>query len=473
MSIMVSLLRFRFWRVIAVAARCGTLAAGLSTLIAVPATAQLIGNPLEIPGQIGRDIGRTVPDDRGLRDRVEDVAETVEEEVDAGIESVEETADTAVDAVEDIVAAALEVFADGADPSGQRIEREVWVVLVPAEHADQIPGWGFTIRERRDLEGLDLVMIRIDAPEERGMRETELDLDRNAPGTVVDFNHIYGAGADEPRPEAGTFAANASSVDEPRADTGDATPTAGAALAVGVIDSAVAQSHEALHGIELVQEDFVPFEGERPTRHGTAVASILVESAKMSAAGALRLYVASVFFTDEGNETIATTGSLVAALEWLGGYEVGVINMSLTGPPNRVLEAALAAVAKRNVVVVAAVGNEGPASKPLYPAAYDTVVGITAVDSENRIYRHANRGEQVAFAALGVRAKVAKGDGGYGRETGTSMAAPVAAVIIARALAVETAPSSEVLTELQRTAVDLGERGFDPVYGFGLITPIH
>jgi minor extracellular protease Epr len=147
--------------------------------------------------------------------------------------------------------------------------------------------------------------------------------------------------------------------------------------------------------------------------------------------------------------------------------------MSLAGPPNRVLEAAIAAAVEHGTLVVAAVGNNGPAAEPLYPAAYASVVGVTAVDSGNRIYRYANHGRHVMFAAPGVRIRVADSDGGYANESGTSMAAPYAAAVIARAAARSDAPSPVgVVTALQATALDLGAKDFDDVFGYGLIANV-
>ena len=147
--------------------------------------------------------------------------------------------------------------------------------------------------------------------------------------------------------------------------------------------------------------------------------------------------------------------------------------MSLAGPPNRVLEAAISAASERGMLVIAAVGNNGPAGEPLYPAAYAHVVGVTAVDSANRIYRYANRGRHVTFAAPGVRVKVADDGGGYSTESGTSMAAPYAAAIIAQAVAKGVAPSNdEVLAALKAAAIDLGDKDFDDVFGYGLIANV-
>ena len=233
--------------------------------------------------------------------------------------------------------------------------------------------------------------------------------------------------------------------------------------------------HGAFRTADIVQKDFVPFVDPRPLRHGTAVASILVGDRGLlgDRAGGTRLYAASVFFEDAAGNPAATTASLVAALAWLVGEGVPVVNASLAGPPNTVLEAAIEQVTSRGVLVVAAVGNNGPAGEPLYPAAYEAVVAVTAVDSANHVYRYANRGRHVKFAAPGVRVRVADSAGGYENESGTSMAAPYAAAMIGRSIAAAGAlPLNELLAALQAAAVDLGDKDFDHVYGYGLIAAV-
>lgn len=426
------------------------LAIAAALAAATPAHAQLggAGGALDtVADQVGQTVG-------GI---VEPLGNEIEQRADAAGETV----DAVLDDIDRIGAAATELFLGAEDPAGQDIEGDVWIVLVPGEFSNQIPGWGFSVRERRDLDGLDLILLRIDAPPDRGMTETELELNAGAPGTVVDFNHVYGpTQADATGALAGRAAAGAGQA---------ATSVPPGALTLGLIDSAIAASHEAFSADTIVQRDFVAFQGERPREHGTAVASIALEALKSAASDRpLALLVASVFVAAE-REQIATIDSLVAALGWLESQNVAVINMSLTGPENRVLEVALAAIARQGTIVVAAVGNEGPAGKPQYPAAYDTVIGITAVDDARRVYRRANRGPQVHFAAPGVRVRVARSDGGFRRETGTSMAAPVAAAVIASELAAGVNDIAAVLRQLEQGAVDLGDPGYDNVYGHGLI----
>ena len=337
------------------------------------------------------------------------------------------------------------------------------MILVPAQYAQRIAGWGFTIRERSDLATLDRVLLRVDAPEDRDIAQAALELALDAPGTLVDFNHLYRPGAES---------APASFAARPAAVVSAAVRPAPSGAKIGLIDSAVASDHEALRAANIEQRDFVPYAGPRPLEHGTAVASIIVGDSQALhplLAGA-RLYAASVFFADGERHPAAAAASLVAALDWLAANGVRTVNMSLAGPPNSVLEGAVKQAVEGGAVIVAAVGNNGPVGGPLYPAAYESVVGVTAVDAGNRVYRYANRGRQVTFAAPGVKVKVARSAGGYGVETGTSLAAPYAAAIIASSLALRAEqPADRVVAALESAAIDLGDKDFDEVFGYGLI----
>ena len=117
--------------------------------------------------------------------------------------------------------------------------------------------------------------------------------------------------------------------------------------------------------------------------------------------------------------------------------------------------------------IVAAVGNAGPAAPPLFPAAYDGVAAVTAVDGEHQVYRRANRGDHVDFSAPGVDVLAATPGGGYATVSGTSFAAPFVTALIATREATQLS-GVDVEIELQREAMDLGREGFDPVYGYGL-----
>ncbi len=101
------------------------------------------------------------------------------------------------------------------------------------------------------------------------------------------------------------------------------------------------------------------------------------------------------------------------------------------------------------------------------PAAYDTVVAVTAVDSSNRVFRLANRGAYLDIAAPGVGLLHAKAGGGYAASSGTSFAVPFAAT--AAASLVRAQPGEDVMALLYQTAEDLGPPGRDEIYGYGLL----
>lgn len=417
------------------------------------AYAQVAGDILDrdIAGRIESQVTDTIED--RLETRVETaVTERLEGEVRGRLMETVETAETPT-----------RTFVGALDEGGWTIERDTWVMLIEPDYLPRIERWGFTVEERRPLEGLGLVLVRLDAPDDRDLERVAAKIALEAPGTVVDHNHLYRTDA---RDEAENAANCARTPDEAW------SPPAGRRIDIGIVDTAVATDHPALKSADIVHKDFVPFERAEPLDHGTAVASILVgqsDELRGRLPGA-RLHAASVFFRDGEGGIGATTASLVQALAWLDETGVPVVNMSLSGPPNRLLEKVIDRMTANGTIVIAAVGNNGPAGRPLYPAAYEPVVGITAVDACHRIFRYANRGRQVAFSAPGVSIRVARGDGGYGFEQGTSMAAPYAAAVIAATLAASPNESG-IVEKLETAALDLGEPGFDDVFGFGLIGP--
>jgi subtilisin family serine protease len=124
----------------------------------------------------------------------------------------------------------------------------------------------------------------------------------------------------------------------------------------------------------------------------------------------------------------------------------------------------------RGHLIVAAVGNDGPAAAPLYPASYPDVVGVTGVDSQQRVLMEACRGKHVDFAAVGVNQNAAIPVQAYAPVRGTSFAAPVVAGLLAARLPEPNKVAAEsAIRELTSQARDLGARGPDTVYGQGFV----
>jgi subtilisin family serine protease len=195
-----------------------------------------------------------------------------------------------------------------------------------------------------------------------------------------------------------------------------------------------------------------------------------VASLIAGAAPGASVFAANVFTLSSDGREVATADAIVRGLDWLAGLQVAVINLSLTGPANPILEAMIGRLTKRGHILVAAVGNEGPRGAPQFPAAYDRVIGVTAVDENARVYLYANHGDCVDFAAPGVNLEVADQKGLIGRASGTSFAAPLVAARLAVLLDVPNVRGADAAVEaLAARARDLGAPGRDPVYGYGLI----
>jgi subtilisin family serine protease len=162
--------------------------------------------------------------------------------------------------------------------------------------------------------------------------------------------------------------------------------------------------------------------------------------------------------------------SIIASLDWAVSQGARVVNMSFAGPSDPALGRALAAAYQKNVVLVAAAGNSGPKSPPLWPAADSHVIAVTATDFDDRLYAMANRGNHVAIAAPGVDILVASPGAAYQMETGTSFSAGfvsgVAALVLQRTPQLTPDAVKRVLLS---TAHDLGPKGRDDQFGAGLM----
>lgn len=333
------------------------------------------------------------------------------------------------------------------DRNGDIVVRSEVLAMAPsAEALATARARGFSERETLEAGELGLRIVVLTAPAGMSTRRAVETLRGIDPAGAYEYNHIYlGSGAEQTAPKQAH------------------SHGAGAAARIGLIDSGVDADHPALAGASLQQRGFAG--ATIVGAHGTAIGAILI--GENGAAPGASLYVADVY---GGRPTGGGATAIVSALNWLVQSRVAVINISLVGPSNRALEAAISAALERGVVIVAAVGNDGPASPPLYPAASPGVIGVTGVDARNRVLPEAVRGEQVDFSAPGSDFTAASPSGGYVRVRGTSYAAPIVAGLIAQRLnAPDAASAQRAEAALAAAAVDLGARGRDRVFGLGLV----
>ena len=244
-------------------------------------------------------------------------------------------------------------------------------------------------------------------------------------------------------------------------------------VAIGLIDTGVDTSHPALRGAP-VQVVRLPDQGAvRPadTAHGTALAALLIgRSPDLPVlAPSARLVAVDAFQRGPLGDERMEVWDLLAAINAVVANGARVINMSFSGNTNQLVEQAVARVHQRGVVVVAAVGNRGPQAGPQYPAAYPNVIAVTAVDTDQRIYRRAGRGPHVDFAAPGVDVPTAEPGGGTGSRSGTSFATPFVSAAAAMVMRQRSLPPAGVARQLVATAKDLGAPGRDDTFGYGLL----
>lgn len=343
-----------------------------------------------------------------------------------------------------------------ADPQGAPMLRgEVLAFSASSAAMQAAHEAGFVVIREKNLESLDARLVVLRAPAGTATRRALKQLRALDPEGTYDFNHVYtesGAVAPAPSPPK------------------DAAPTSepqGRGARVGLIDGGIDATHPVFRGIELQLHGCE--EKRVPSAHGTAVASLLVGRADgfLGAAAGATLYAADVYC---GVAAGGAVDAIVEALSWMARERVAVVNVSLVGPPNRMLETVVRALLARGHILVAAVGNDGAAAPPLYPAAYSGVVGVTGVDARERVLLEAGRGSHVDFAAPGADMAAANTTSPFAAVRGTSFAAPIVAGLLAAYVSnPETQSASHAIADLTAQAVDLGPRGRDKTFGDGLV----
>lgn len=350
------------------------------------------------------------------------------------------------------------------DPDGDpHISGEILILVDAAEYAEIISKLPYRIIAERRIKTLGQVMARLQAPT-RDFQTAARLISANAPGAVIDYNHTYDL-------------SNAGAALEATANIRRDSRIAlnGARVRIGMIDSGVDRFHPSLKQADLVIRDFSPQNTRKSFSHGTAIASLIVGDEANRFTGLIpeaTLYAASVFGVSGQGRVRSTTEDLIRAIDWLTANSVPVISMSFAGPKNILLEKIIKTASEKGFTFIAAVGNDGPNAEPRFPSAYASVVAVTAVDDNRRIYRRAVTGSHVEFSAPGVRVLAANDKNyAYANFTGSSFAAPyVAALIAARMPAHDPANKAGVIDFYRKTATDLGQEGRDNIFGFGLIT---
>ncbi|MDZ4308292.1 S8 family serine peptidase [Allopontixanthobacter sp.] len=311
---------------------------------------------------------------------------------------------------------------------------ELLVMDASLRELDPALAAGFRLLSEEQLEGLDLSVMRVGVPAGMKLADAEQALSALLPQAEISADHIH--------TEAGTV--NTAVV----ALSAQGSPSV--AVPVGMIDGAPGQA------VKVLEIRGFAAGAPYPSHHGSSVASLL------ASAGASTVRVADVYGTDKaGGNALA----IARGLGWLVSRGSKVVTISLVGPRNPVLERAIGAAQRGGVIIVAAVGNDGPAAPPAYPASYKGVVAVTGVDGKRRALIEAGRALHLDYAAPGADIFGRNARGKRIALRGTSFAAPLVAARAALAIG----QGRNWRSALDSEAVDLGAQGRDDTFGNGLV----
>jgi hypothetical protein len=246
----------------------------------------------------------------------------------------------------------------------------------------------------------------------------------------------------------------------------------GANITIAVIDSEIDVTHPDLVGV-VAQRFSAVGAPEKPHPHGTGMAGAMAaHQAVLGTAPAARILAVHAFSSNAAKAE-STTFNILKGIDWAVGQGARVINMSFAGPKDPSLQRALKLAYDKGIVLVAAAGNAGANSPPLFPGADPFVIAVTATDVNDKLFTGANRGKYISVAAPGVDILVPAPENAYQLTTGTSVAAAEVSGIVA--LLLERNPKltpADIRRILTASARRLAPGDRDDNFGSGLIDPL-
>jgi hypothetical protein len=241
----------------------------------------------------------------------------------------------------------------------------------------------------------------------------------------------------------------------------------GANVTIAVIDSGIDTQHPELANSIAGSFDALGSK-EGPHVHGTGVAGAIVSHARLMGSAPAARILAIRAFGKVSSGAESTSFVILKGMDYAAAHGAQIVNMSFAGPKDALIERGVAALAAKGIVMVAAAGNAGAKSPPLYPAANANVIAISATDAQDRLFTASNRGGHIAVAAPGVDLFLPAPEDKYQITSGTSFSAAYVSGLAG--LMLERNPAlkpEEVRAILMKTARDLGSPGRDDLFGAG------
>lgn len=314
---------------------------------------------------------------------------------------------------------------------------------------------GLQIRSQRTSFLLGTTVVRFGIPPGRSVGAVLAQLGQDARSRNAGANHIYTT--QQSAPVKGFAFTNIAF------DTGDAN---GSGVRIAVIDTARDTNHPSLANITAEDFDALPDVPVADAKHGTSIIGVIAgQDGFQGLAPGAQILHARAF--EQGKSNI---DAILTALDWSAEQNAQIINMSFVGPRNELFERAIKAAHERGIVLIAAAGNNGPTAPPAFPAAFKQVIAVTATDEKNALFTMANVGPYVRISAPGVGVMAPIPGGGFDLIDGTSIATAVYTGALANLMRRLPEKSGFDVDDIfAKSALDLGKKGRDVEFGFGLV----
>lgn len=316
---------------------------------------------------------------------------------------------------------------------GDRRDREILVTLADATSDSAVSALGRAYRLSRQSNfqsaTLGVRLARFQISDRRSVDEVMTQLARDVRVLAVQPVYVY----------LFSQGAAASVITAPPQYAADKVHLAeahrlarGRNVPIVIIDTGVDATHPELKGATIQSFDAVGSGKVAGETHGTAIVGIVGARAQLTGvAPDARIVAVRAFAQSASGRIEGTTETLIKGIDM--GLKNGgrLFNLSFTGPRDPSVEQIIRIAESKGAVFVAAAGNGGPAAPAAFPAAYDTVLAVTAIDSGDKLYDRANRGSYIAVAAPGVDILAPTPKRGYELSSGTSLAAAHVSGIVA------------------------------------------
>jgi subtilisin family serine protease len=243
-------------------------------------------------------------------------------------------------------------------------------------------------------------------------------------------------------------------------------------VTIAVIDSEIDVNHPDLAGVVTNQYDAGCGASALPDAHGTGMTGAIASHQHLlGVAPNAKVIAICAFGSDASGES--TSIKIIKGLDYAIQQGARIVNMSFAGPRDPTLAQALQIAREKGMLLIAAAGNAGPKSPPLYPGADPNVLAVTATDDHDHLFNGANQGKYIAVAAPGVDVLVPAPHEGIQITTGTSVATAHVSGVAALLLAQKSSRTpEEIRAILVQTAKHLGPKGSETQFGAGLVDPL-